>query len=125
MTETDKDQTRQKIAVALQYELGTDAAPRVTAKGKGDVAERIVGIAEASGVHVEHNEPLAQSLSQLELDQQVPKELYKAVAEVIGFVLRCAAVHDRRKQHQKGARSSTVARQISPPGPGRSSGISS
>ena len=101
MTETDKDQTRQKIAVALQYELGTHAAPRVTAKGKGDVAERIVEIAEASGVHVEHNEPLAQSLSQLELDQQIPKELYKAVAEVIGFILRCAAVHDRPKPHRK------------------------
>jgi flagellar biosynthesis protein len=101
VTETDKDQTRQKIAVALQYEPGTEAAPRVTAKGKGDVAERIVEIAEASGVHVEHNEPLAQSLSQLELDQQIPKELYKTVAEVIGFILRCAAVHDRRKPHRK------------------------
>ena len=101
MTEKDKDQTRQKIAVALQYELGTDGAPRVTAKGKGDVAERIVEIAEASGVHVEHNEPLAQSLSQIELDQQIPKELYKAVAEVIGFILRCTAVHDRQKPHRK------------------------
>jgi flagellar biosynthesis protein len=101
VTETEKDQKRQKVAVALQYELGTDAAPRVTAKGKGDVAERIVETAESAGVHVEHNEPLAQSLSQLELDQQIPKELYKAVAEVIGFVLRCAAVHDRQKPHRK------------------------
>jgi flagellar biosynthesis protein len=101
VTEKDKDQTRQKIAVALQYELGTDGAPRVTAKGNGDVAERIVEIAEASGVHVEHNEPLAQSLSQLELDQQIPKELYKAVAEVIGFILRCTTVHDRQKPHRK------------------------
>ena len=95
MTETDKDQTRQKVAVALQYELGTDAAPRVTAKGKGDVAERIVEVAEASGVHVAHNEPLAQSLSQLELDHQIPKELYRAVAEVISFILRTAAARDR------------------------------
>ena len=101
MTETDKDQTRQKIAVALQYELGTEAAPRLTAKGKGEVAERIVAVAEASGVHVEHNEPLAQSLSQLELDQQIPKELYRAVAEVIGFILRCAAVHDRAKPRRE------------------------
>jgi flagellar biosynthesis protein len=101
VTEADKDQAHQKIAVALQYELGTDAAPRVTAKGKGDVADSIVKIAEASGVHVEHNEPLAQSLSQLELDQQIPKELYKAVAEVIGFVLRCAALHDGSKQLRK------------------------
>ena len=98
MTETDKEQTHQKIAVALQYELGTDAAPRVTAKGRGEVAEKIVEIAEAAGVHVERNQPLAQSLSQLELDQQIPRELYRAVAEVIGFILKCAAVHDRPKR---------------------------
>jgi type III secretion system FlhB-like substrate exporter len=44
---------------------------------------------------------LAQSLSQLELDQQIPKELYRAVAEVIGFILRRAAVHGDPKQHRK------------------------
>ena len=91
MTEISKG--HQKIAVALQYELGMDAAPRVTAKGKGEVAEKIVEVAQAAGVHVERNEPLAQSLSQIELDQQIPKELYKAVAEVIGFILKCGAAH--------------------------------
>lgn len=101
MTETDKDQAHQKIAVALQYELGTDAAPRVTAKGMGDVADRIVEVAEASGVHVEHNEPLAQSLSQLELDQQIPKELYRAVAEVVSFILRRAAGHESPRPYRK------------------------
>jgi flagellar biosynthesis protein len=100
VTETDKDQSQHKIAVALQYELGADAAPRVTAKGRGDVAEKIVEVAQAAGVHVEHNEPLAQSLSQLELDQQIPKELYRAVAEVIGFILRRAAAHNGPKQHR-------------------------
>ncbi len=95
VTETDKDQAGDKIAVALHYELGADAAPRVTAKGRGEVAGKIVEIAEAAGVHIEHNEPLARSLSQLELDQQIPKELYRAVAEVIGFLLRRAASHDR------------------------------
>ncbi len=88
MTDNNEGQTRQKIAVALQYELGKDAAPRVTAKGEGEVAEKIVEIAEGAGVHIEHNEPLAQSLSQLELEQQIPQELYRAVAEVIGFILR-------------------------------------
>jgi flagellar biosynthesis protein len=101
VTGTDKEQARQKIAVALQYKLGADAAPRVTAKGTGDVAEKIVAIAQAAGIHVERNDPLAQSLSQLELDQQIPKELYRAVAEVIGFILRRAAVHGDPKQHRK------------------------
>jgi type III secretion system FlhB-like substrate exporter len=49
-----------------------------------------VEIAERAGVHVEHNEPLARSLSQLEFDQQIPKELFRAVAEVVGFVLKKA-----------------------------------
>jgi FlhB-like protein len=90
MTETDKDRAPQKIAVALQYESGKDPVPRVTAKGEGDAAAKIVEIAEAAGVPIEHNEPLARSLSQLELEEQIPKELYRAVAEVIGFILRKA-----------------------------------
>ena len=70
MTGTDKDHASQKIAVALQYQAGKDAVPRLTAKGRGDVAARIVEVAEAAGVHVEHNEPLAQSLSLLELESR-------------------------------------------------------
>ncbi len=101
MIDKDEGQPRQKIAVALRYEPGVDAAPRVTAKGKGEVADRIVELAEGAGVHVERNEPLAQSLSQLELDQKIPKELYRAVAEVIGFILKRATVHDGMKQRQK------------------------
>jgi flagellar biosynthesis protein len=89
MTEKDRGEGNgsQKVAVALQYD-GKETLPRLTAKGRGDVAARIVELAEASGVHVEYNEPLARSLSRLELEQQIPKELYRAVAEVIGFVLR-------------------------------------
>jgi flagellar biosynthesis protein len=87
MTEHGKGQAG-KVAVALQYEPGKDAAPRLTAKGRGDLAEKIVKLAEAAGVHVEHNRPLANALSQLDFGQQIPKELYRAVAEVIGFVLK-------------------------------------
>lgn len=95
---TGIDQDRRKIAVALQYELGKDAVPRVTAKGEGEIAERIVDAAEAAGVHIERNEALAQSLSQLDLDQAIPRELYKAVAEVISFLLRCGAVPRPKEQ---------------------------
>lgn len=87
MEEKDKNDTR-SIAVALQYEHGKDAAPRVTAKGMGAVAETIIETARAHGVAVETNALLAQALVRMELDQQIPKELYRAVAEVIGFVLR-------------------------------------
>ena len=77
-----------KTAVALLYEgVG---APRVTAKGKGELAERIVEIAEAHGVAVEENAALAEALSAIELDQEIPIELYQAVAQVISYVLRTA-----------------------------------
>ena len=90
MAPANESEEEIKVAVALQYEPGKDTAPRLTAKGHGDVAAKIVEIAEAAGVHIEHNEPLAKSLSQLDFGQQIPKELYRAVAEVVGFVLRKA-----------------------------------
>lgn len=76
------------IAVALKYEHGKDAAPRVTAKGQGAVADKIIETAKAAGVAVEANAVLAEALSRVELDQQIPEELYRAVAEVIVFVMR-------------------------------------
>lgn len=90
MTDADKDKAERKVAVALQYEPGKDQVPRLTAKGQGEVAAKIVELAEAAGVHVERNEPLAKALSQIDFGQQIPKELYRAVAEVVGFVLRKA-----------------------------------
>jgi len=76
------------IAVALEYEEGTRAAPVVVATGKGLVAERIMEIARESGVTIEANPMLAEALSGVPLDDAIPHELYQAVAEVIGFVLR-------------------------------------
>jgi flagellar biosynthesis protein len=87
--EDEKDKSGPRsIAVALHYEHGKDAAPRVTAKGKGVAAEAIIESALAHGVAVETNALLAEALSRLELDQRIPPELYRAVAEVIGFVMR-------------------------------------
>lgn len=76
------------LAVALQYERGTRQAPRVTAKGRGLVAERIVAMAAEHDVVIEANPVLAQALAGVELDDTIPVELFEAVAVVIGFVLR-------------------------------------
>jgi flagellar biosynthesis protein len=84
----EKDPAKRPVAVALKYEHGKDPAPRVTAKGQGEVAERIIESALKHGVAVEANAVLAQALSLVELDRQIPPELYRAVAEVIGFVMR-------------------------------------
>jgi flagellar biosynthesis protein len=79
------------LAVALEYERGTRAAPRVVAKGRGELARRIVEVAGEAGVVIEANSPLAEALAGVELDEPIPIELYEAVAEIIGFILRASA----------------------------------
>lgn len=74
-----------QIAVALEYD--GHGAPRVTAKGRGELAQRIVETAREHGVAVEENAILAQALSAVELDDEIPEELYRAAAQVIAFVL--------------------------------------
>jgi len=74
------------LAVALAYEA--PGAPRVVAKGDGELGRRIIEVAKENGVAIEHNAGLAAALSNVELDEEIPVDLYKAVAEVIAFVLR-------------------------------------
>lgn len=82
------DGTPRKLAIALEYERGSREAPRVTAKGYGLIAEAIIALARDNDVVIDTDPVLAEALSGLELDQTVPVELFEAVAEVIGFVLR-------------------------------------
>ena len=65
-----------------------DGAPRVIAKGKGAIGAKIIEVAKAHDVPIEENEMLAGALSNVELGDEIPAELYKAVAEVLVFVLR-------------------------------------
>lgn len=85
---SDEVPKERALAVALRYEKGSREAPRVVAKGRGPLAERIVALAEENGVVIEANPVLAEALSGVELDDTIPIELYDAIAVVIGFVLR-------------------------------------
>jgi flagellar biosynthetic protein FlhB len=76
-------------AVALAY-LGGDAAPKVVAKGVDELAARIRATAEASGVPLVANPPLARALHRLDVGAEIPAEHYQAVAEIIAFVWRRA-----------------------------------
>jgi flagellar biosynthesis protein len=78
--------TRNQLAVALHYDR--KGAPRVVAKGRGTIGAKIVEVAKAHGIPIEENEILAGALSNVELDDEIPAELYKAVAEVLIFVMR-------------------------------------
>ncbi|MGX4586573.1 EscU/YscU/HrcU family type III secretion system export apparatus switch protein [Paenibacillus chitinolyticus] len=75
-------------AVALKYAPGEQKAPTVIAKGKGKVAEAIVEKARESGVPVQEDASLVEVLSKLELDQEIPGELYQLVAEVLSYIYR-------------------------------------
>jgi len=76
------------FAVALQYERGMNA-PVCVAKGADLIARKIREVAEAHGVPVIENPPLARALhGTVEIDQEIPQEHYRAVAEIIGFVMR-------------------------------------
>lgn len=77
-----------KKAVALKYEPGKSNAPRVTAKGKGLLAERIIEIAREQGIPVSEDPDLVAALIRLEFDEEIPPELYKAVAEILAFAYR-------------------------------------
>lgn len=77
-----------KQAVALRYDAATDAAPTVVAKGRGVVADKIVEFARANGVAVREDRALVTVLSKLNLDQEIPPQLYAAVAAVLAFLYR-------------------------------------
>jgi flagellar biosynthesis protein len=79
-------ETKNQIAVALHYDK--TGAPRVVAKGRGSIGARIIEVARAHDIPIEENEVLAGALSNVELGDEIPAELYKAVAEVLIFVLR-------------------------------------
>jgi flagellar biosynthesis protein len=77
---------KNQLAVALHYDR--TGAPRVVAKGKGTIGAKIVEVARAHDIPIEENEVLAGALSNVELGDEIPEDLYKAVAEVLVFVLR-------------------------------------
>ena len=77
---------KNKLAVALQYEA--PGTPRVVAKGKGEIGQKIIETARQHGVPIEENASLAGALSEVEIGDEIPVELYKAVAEVLLFIMR-------------------------------------
>jgi flagellar biosynthesis protein len=76
------------LAVALEYKA--KGVPRVVAVGRGAVGEKIIAVAKEHGVPLEENAGLAEALSHVELDDEIPEPLYRAVAEVLGFILRAS-----------------------------------
>lgn len=77
-----------KKAVALKYEPEQGSAPIVIAKGQGVIADEIMRRAQENGIPLQEDSSLVEVLSKLDLNQEIPPELYKLVAEVLSFVYR-------------------------------------
>jgi flagellar biosynthesis protein len=75
-------------AVALKYDQKKDRAPRVVAKGRGFIADKIIAIAEENNLPLYQDQNLIQILEALDLETEIPPELYRAVAEVLAFIYR-------------------------------------
>lgn len=73
-------------AAALKYDHATQNAPKVIAKGQGDVAKNIIKIAQDNDLPIKKDEDLIELLSKLDIDKEIPTEMYKAVAEIFSFL---------------------------------------
>ena len=84
-------------AVALRYDMAAMQAPKLVAKGTDNVARRIREVAEEHDVPIVENAPVARALyAAVDLDEEIPPEHYKAVAEIIGYVLRLRGEMSRK-----------------------------
>lgn len=85
-----------KKAVALKYDRGKDVAPRVTAKGRGALADRILSLARKHGIPIEKDTALMEALYRLDINEEIPEELYQVVAELLAFIYRMNALKKGR-----------------------------
>jgi len=80
---SEQQNKKPSTAVALHYD-GTEA-PKITAKGTGELAEKIIALAKEHGIPLHEDAGLISLLSKLDLGEEIPQPLYTAVAEVIAF----------------------------------------
>ncbi|MCV6587870.1 MAG: EscU/YscU/HrcU family type III secretion system export apparatus switch protein [Marinobacterium sp.] len=105
---TLKKAARESRAVAIHYDA-EKGAPRVTAKGQGLIAEQIIELAEQHSVHIHESPELVDVLVRLELGEEIPEALYRAIAEIIAFTYSLksksspqAAISKRKNPYEKG-----------------------
>jgi flagellar biosynthesis protein len=95
-----KESGQSRMAAAIRYDSAKDDAPRLTAKGKGHMAEKIIELARKHNIPIRTDQALVHILSKLDLDQQIPPDLYRAVAEILAFVY--SANESYRERQAKG-----------------------
>lgn len=86
MKEKKEKKQERILAASIKYDSAEDNAPKVTASGRGIVAEKIIAVAQDNGIPVKNDPDLIQVLSKLKVGSEIPVELYRAVAEILAFV---------------------------------------
>lgn len=94
----DDDKKDVKIAAAIKYDIEKDPAPIMIAAGKGSVADEILKIAEENNIPLYEDPNLAKLLSSLEMESEIPPELYVLVAEVLSFVYKLDRMRQKKDQ---------------------------
>ena len=77
-----------KKAAALQYDRDKDRAPKLVAKGQGNIAEKILQIAQENQIPIQQDPSLVEILSRMDLLEEIPPECYRVVAEILAFIYR-------------------------------------
>ena len=86
----EKAKEKKKKAVALGYNKEKNSAPKILATGKGESAAKMISLAKEHGVPIKEDEDLVELLSKLDLGDEIPPSMYKAVAEVFAFIYQMA-----------------------------------
>lgn len=81
-----KKADKHRKAVALAYKAGLDRAPRVTAKGKGRLAQKMIDMARRNDIYIHEDPALVETLSALDLHEEISEDLYVIVAELLAFL---------------------------------------
>jgi len=84
--QNNKDEFNDKKAIALQYDKEINNAPKVVAKGSRYLADEIINIATKYDIPIKKDEDMASMLEQIEVNQEIPPQMYKAVAEIFSFI---------------------------------------
>jgi flagellar biosynthesis protein len=101
--DSESDDSKETVAVALGHELVDDRPPKVVAGGRGRIAEQILEIAFANGIRVREDADLAQLLSSIDIDSEIPVEAFAAVAEILTYVYQANAGYPAQGDQGNGA----------------------
>ena len=88
---------KKKKATALQYNINKDNAPKMIAKGEHYLAQKIIEIAKENNIPIKEDRDLVELLSKLEINQEIPQDMYKAIAEVFSFIYKLSKENDEKK----------------------------